>query len=197
MTFSITDSNCDTVLAILDQCRGNLLAFGDDYQTSLNPTVTINSVQGQTYYIAVGGFPLDVGDYTLEIAQDASPAPANDLRQNAIAVAKDVLYSGTNIGASGSFYSLKSGNIQNDVWYAFTAAVSQTVTFSIESSDFDTVMILCNSSGQELASNDDAEIAGYGQRSAVTMSVVAGNTYYIAVGGLNGLTGNFTFKIGN
>ena len=163
VVFSITDSNSDLVLVVLDQCRGNVLAFSDDYITSLNPQITISAAMGQTYYVAVGGFPQETGEYTLEVVQDATSAPANDLQTNAIVVTKDIPYSGTNTGASGSTYSLRSGNIQNDVWYAFTASVSQTLTFHIPSSDFDTVLVVRDSSGHEITSNDDAEITGYGQ----------------------------------
>jgi hypothetical protein len=69
-TVVIAVSSCDfdAALCVQDQCRGTVVAFNDDYLGSLEPSIEMSVVSGNTYYIAVGGFYGAQGNYTLGIA---------------------------------------------------------------------------------------------------------------------------------
>ncbi|MDX6370445.1 MAG: kumamolisin, partial [Gaiellaceae bacterium] len=77
------------------------------------------------------------------------------------------------------------------VWYAWTAPKGATYTFETTLSSFDTLLAVYTGSSLALlnlvASNDDA---GTSTGSSVTFSAVANTTYYFAVDGYDGATGN-------
>jgi LPXTG-motif cell wall-anchored protein len=75
----------------------------------------------------------------------------------------------------------------NAAWFVLTPATSGTLTLSTFDSNYDTVLWLMDSTGTQLARDDDA-FNGPPWTSQLSHSVTAGQTYLVAVGGyrLNG-----------
>ena len=67
VVIDVTNCDFDAALCVQDQCRGNVLAFNDDYLGELKPLIEMSVVSGNTYRIAVGGFYGAQGNYTLSI----------------------------------------------------------------------------------------------------------------------------------
>jgi hypothetical protein len=90
--------------------------------------------------------------------------------------------------------------IDSDIWYRYTPSCTSIATFSLCSSGYDTKMAIyaggnCPTSSSAVACNDDACGPGQGLQSQTTLSVVAGNTYLIRIGGYQGATGSGMLSI--
>ena len=98
----------------------------------------------------------------------------------------------TNAGATSSPSS--NCGMSKDVWYAFTASQSGTHTFTtVNNAAFDTVIsVFDGCGGNLLGCNDDT--FGTAQ-SSVGLSLTAGQTVYVEVGGWAGSAGNFNLNI--
>ena len=127
--------------------------------------------------------------------------PANDLCGDAQAVGEGV-FALDNTGATLDGPTDCDPNMDTDVWFAYTATTSGTATIetcgSAGSLD-DTVLIVydggtCPPSPTCLASDDDG-CTTPNFSSTVSVTVTAGNTYLIQVGGWNGATGNSDLSI--
>jgi hypothetical protein len=90
----------------------------------------------------------------------------------------------------------------HDVWFAWTAAATQSVRVSLCSGTMtDTVLAVypgttCPAAGTQLACNDDA----CGEQSQLYLSAVSGNTYLIQIGAWNSaatFTGTFSIQPGS
>lgn len=79
------------------------------------------------------------------------------------------------------------------IWFVWTAPLDSSMTFDTQGSDFDTLLAVYtwpNFSGplNEVSGNDDASPDV--TTSSVTFNALTGETYYIAVDGFKGLSGN-------
>lgn len=99
--------------------------------------------------------------------------------------------------ATGGFTN-NYGNAANDVWYKFTisSSASNTVLVSLCGSSFDTYLHVLNSSGTEIASNDDG---GPGcsttLQSSVSLASLAAGTYYVDAEGYGSNSGTVDFSL--
>lgn len=121
---SITVSLCngsdyDTALSVINGCPGSEVACNDDY-CGLQSQVTVNVYAGNTYYICVGGFSSNEGNYVLDVTSNGPPPPApdNDLCENATVVnTYPITLDGSTIGATADC----PGSLNwNGVWYKLT-----------------------------------------------------------------------------
>ena len=127
--------------------------------------------------------------------------PANDLCGDAQAVGEGV-FAFDNSGAFLDGPTACDGNMDTDVWFAYTASASGTATIETcgtAGSLDDSVLIVydggtCPPSPTCLASDDDG-CTSPNFSSTVTVPVVGGNTYLIQVGGWNGAMGNSDLSI--
>ena len=205
--FDTTGSDFDTVLAVFTTTNGlcdpNIayLAENDDVTSGVQLTsqVTFSAVAGTTYYISVNGnadtgSPFDTGNYMLNWSEQG--APANDYFTNAFVIGG---YSGStngiNVGATMEnceptfIMGDDLADIDNSVWFAWTAPAGGTAEFDTIGSSFNTVLAvytttngLCDPNLTYIAGNDDIT-AGVQTNSQVTFSAAAGATYYISVNG--------------
>ncbi len=80
------------------------------------------------------------------------------------------------------------------VWFAWTAPASGSFTFTTQGSSFDTLLAVYQGGSVQslttVASNNDDGTAG--GASSVTVSATAGQTYWVAVDGNGGSSGNIT-----
>jgi hypothetical protein len=207
--------NFDTVMAAWSGSCGclNEVACNDDF-CSLRSKVQFNVVQGQTYYISIGGFDGDAGSFVLDIqCAPVNPPPvipANDLCSNATGIAENVMVTSTNVNATSGGGACpgdplgQCSLVANDVWYAFVPSCTTLyeARTCVGSTNFDTVVTVWDGSGGcgslvEVGCNDDAGCPTPGQSlSSITQFYAqAGNLYYVSVGGFLGGTGTFDLLV--
>ena len=199
-TVDLCGSSFDTRLAIWDACGGSVLLCNDNSnfcgggstQSYLSGVVSA----GTTYYIQVGGrnSVIGTGDITITFA----PTASNGDCANAIPIGEVTNYpfSTTTATASGEHPSCGGGQNPVDIWFAYTALTSGIATFDLCGSAYDTRLAIWDAcGGTALECNDDNGPACNGFQSSIEMTVSAGNTYYIQVGGYNSETGNGDISI--
>jgi len=190
-----------------------------------NPNQLPRSAQGTTNWIAPVDLAEGINYVTIWAFDNAEnrsierqiavvyrlPLSANDLFANRI-----LLESATDIGLSRTDNSdaatrefrepAHAGNPGGkSVWYEFRPPDSGVLFLTTLGSSFDTLLAVYTSTNlvqprvttlQELASNDD--VAGAGNHSEAIITVAAGEIYYIAVDGFDGVSGtvklNYTFN---
>jgi hypothetical protein len=196
-------SDFDSVVAVyggstLSGIYATRLANDDD---GCGPTayaaVTYLRVQaGTTYRIALTGWTFsDSGNYQLvaEMLGDPGPPPANDAPGAAATLSgASVTATGTNAGATSGWNEWPPGATQA-VWWRWVSPVSGQVRVDTCDSDFSTVL--------GVREGQDGQVAGdwadnrCDDRGAVIVNAVAGQEYWIAVGGDRGASGSISLSI--
>ncbi len=211
-SFDTLGSNFDTLLAVYvvnDQgtsdARLTEVASNDDVDGGNGASrVEFFAESGRNFYIAVDGYNGASGDITINWAR-VPVRPANDDFSNATLLPSGAgRESGSNVNATSQL-SLK-GALEPDhdlkpaaksVWYRWVPNYTDKVTFSTHGSQFDTVLAaytLVNRFTSDEAlnrvrfgSNDDF---GGGRTSQITFDAVADESYFIAVDGYQGASGD-------
>jgi hypothetical protein len=196
-------SGYDSVLSVHTGCPGtaaNSIGCNDDFcgfQSSLEVPV----VSGHQYRIRVSGYNGSAGTFTL----NTGFAPANDPCSGAIAVGNGSTPF-TTVGANtdgptepNCSFCCGDPQVNQDVWYSYTATCTGTVTVSTCDANYDSKIAAylggCPASaGTAIACNDDA-CGGTGLASRMTFAAVQGQQYTIRVGGYSGNTGSGTLTI--
>ena len=102
---------------------------------------------------------------------------------------------GATVEAGEARHAGRSGGAS--VWWAWTAPAAGTAEFSTLGSSFDTLLAVYSLSGgvrTEVAANDDIDFDGGVYQSAVAFEAQAGRTYYVAVDGYDGATGDVVLR---
>jgi|CXWL01.1.fsa_nt_gi hypothetical protein len=97
-----------------------------------------------------------------------------------------------------------SSNLSPSVWYKYVATRTGPLDINTCGSGFDTVLSVYDTNscpsgtGTQIACNDDAPAGSPcgGTRSALSVSVVAGETYYIRLSGYNDAAGEYVLNVG-
>jgi len=128
-------------------------------------------------------------------ALPALAQPANDSCSNATPMGNASI-SGTTTGSTNDFVgTCGSSTSTGDVWYAYTATASGSVTAATcAGANYDTVISVHTAcgSGNAIVCNDD----NCGLQSSVDFSATAGVVYLVRVSGFNGAFGDFTLTVG-
>lgn len=137
----------------------------------------------------------------LSIGGIASAQPANNFFTNAqVLINVSGAVSGSNIGADKETGepTIAGNDGGASVWYRWTAPANVTITFQTLGSDFDTLLGVYTGNRVDaltlVGDNDDANNSTV--TSAVTFNAAAGTTYFIAVDGFGGSTGNIHLSWG-
>ncbi|HEY3325340.1 MAG TPA: S8 family serine peptidase [Planctomycetota bacterium] len=152
--------------------------------------VLVNS--GTTYYIAVDGVGAATGSIVLSLAFP----PVNDDFGAATEISSFDTQSGSNENASKEpGEPLHAGNFGGkSLWWKWTPAASTHIAISTLDSSFDTVLAVYTGTTfadlVEVASNNDEDSFYSISTSRVEFDAVAGTTYYIAVDGFDGASGD-------
>lgn len=131
------------------------------------------------------------------------PGPANDNCANATAISGDVNIGFNTTGATTdgpdepaacTFFGYS--NVGADIWYCWTSQCDGTVVISLCGSTYDTKLAVyagcqCPTAASAIACNDDS----CGLQSSLNLSVSAGETYLIRIGGYQSATGSGTLSI--
>jgi hypothetical protein len=190
----------DTTLAIYDECGGTELACDDDSDPN-GLRSRINGfpvVAGEDYFIRAASWDTEPGGAgVLTITENTAPAAPGDVCSTALAinaasspVSFDTSASGFNPNAAATcgFGTAAS----NDIFYAYTAALTGQTTLSFCGSGYDTVVqVLDGCGGAVIVCNDDF----CALQSQVSFLTTAGATYIVQVDGYNGANGAGSFTI--
>jgi len=189
--FNTDGSNYDTVLYALDSATcGRELQCNDDTR-GLQSEVILNLAAGEAVVLAVGGFSGSQGDIRLNVE---TPTCALGHCQFTDLGARSPL---TVIGSTTNACNVYSGGCGNEVGdevvFLFSAPRTARYTFDTVGSDFDTVLYAMDSRtcGPALVCNDDT----IGVQSEITLSMTAGESRLLVVGGYNGQEGRFVLNV--
>jgi hypothetical protein len=196
-TLSTSGSAFDTLVAVYQGTSVGALSAVASNDNSASG-VTTSSVSfpvtlGSVYRIAVDGKSGASGSITLR-GSVTVPGPSNDTFANAVSLSGNTFtVSGSNVGATSELSEPRHAGQRGgkSVWWSWTAPSSGTLTVATTSSTFDTLLGVYTGSVvgslARVGSNDDESRSL--RTSRVTISVVAGTIYRIAVDGYGGVQG--------
>jgi C1A family cysteine protease len=199
-TVSTEGSDFNTILAVYTGTAINALkqiANDSDSGSNLTSRLSFAMQAGTAYQIAVDSVA-QTGNIVLSVQfQAAATTVANDNFESAfILTATNDFATGRNFTASAQPGEPNHAGAlaSRSVWWSWTAPASGEATVSTEGSDFDTVLAVYTSSNPPrlggLSGIANADEGGSNGASVATFSAVQGTTYYIAVDGYRGKTGN-------
>lgn len=144
--------------------NGTALAQDDDGGGGKNSRLSVTLPNDGTYTILANSYdPGEMGAYNLELATTSSSQPQVHL----LLQTEGVLDQNSPTLQDGSFYAE----------HTFEGTAGQSVTISLNSSDFDPYLMLIGPDNQVLAENDDA--ASNTLNSALTVTLPTSGTYRI------------------
>jgi len=201
-------TNADTRIALFSACGGSQLGCNDDASgigLASRITMACGSLNiGQTYYIQAGGWAGVTGSFTIRVTSDAL---TNDLCSGAIPVPvmNESFLVNTSASCQNGINPVCGGTQIQDSWYRFVySAGPLTISTSGPGTLTDTRLAVYTACGNTLIACDDDD--GPGTYSTIQFGCTPGNglnganeatvltpgqTYYLQVGGANGLTGSF------
>lgn len=182
-TTAIAGQNPDTFLNLRDG-TGAVMASDDDGGDGTYSVIRFTATSSGTFYVDAGTYADDsTGRYSLSMT--AVPPAGSDLLPATTAT------TGT-LAVTGSVAGQIDASGDHD-WYAITLTAGETYLFrtgaTTPNGTVDTTLTLRDSSGAELATNDDS---GAGTYSAVRFTATTSGTYYLDVGAFESDTGEFT-----
>jgi uncharacterized protein (TIGR03437 family) len=126
------------------------------------------------------------------------PECSNDFCEGATPLCPGTVSGSTAVAGNDGSASCGISGTSPDMWYAYTAHETGLATINTCSSPYDTVLSVhtgCpGTSANEIACNDDDDDCANFD-SAVTVNVVAGETYLVRVSGWNGDAGDFFLNL--
>jgi hypothetical protein len=193
-TLSTAGSGFDTVLAVYQGSSVGALtavASNDDSASGgITSLLSFPVTSGAVYRIAVDGKSGASGAITVK-GSVAVPGPANDAFSSATTVTgTSFSVTGTNTEATIEVGEPKHAGQTGgrSAWWTWTAPSSGTLTVTTQGSTFDTLLGIYTGSALQslmrIGSNDDESASV--KTSRVTITVVAGTVYRIAVDGYRG-----------
>lgn len=201
---STAGSDFDTLLGVYTwsstSSLQNLAAVAsndDDPAAPPASRVKFNATLNTTYFIAVDGRDGFAGNVLLSISEFTSESIVpNDKFANAEPILVNSTNTAKNVGATReAFEPAHAGNNGGaSVWWFTRMAQSGTIEISTEGSDFDTLLAVYTGGSTSpigltpVASNDDASASLISSK--VTFQASPFVSYYIAVDGYNGASGN-------
>ena len=175
-----------------------LIASDDDSQGTLNSLVSFNVTAGQPYYLRAAAFGTSIGAYILTLSYGGAipPDPAGHTFAAALPITLGPSGYGSQIGVISS-----AGDAD---LYSFLAPYTGTITirqdapsagtladkYSPSKSILDSLLTVFDGTQTQIAQDDD-DIADNSLNSIVTVSIVAGQTYYVGAAGYGTSTGRY------
>ncbi len=194
LQFDLCGSSYDTGLTLYSgTCAAPIEIVCNDDFCGLQSGVTATGVSvGDQFLIRIAGFNGATGFGTLNVAAIIPPpGTSNDTCATAVTLTAGtaVAYDTTTAIDEGLIPFACGGTTAPDIWYSYTAANGNSLTFETCGSSYDTAIEVydgnCNALNL-IECNDDS----CGLQSSITVGTpVSGSTYYMRVGGWNGSTG--------
>jgi serine protease Do len=169
VVIEMSSSEIDPYLILLDP-NGQDIVQDDDSGGGVNSRIVARLPESGTYTIFANSYgPGELGSYTLELNTDGRNG---DLSSNQ---GTDWILQEDGVLGPGAFVLPEDGSYYREHYFRGTAG--QTVTISMQSSDFDTYLLVFDPNGQLLAQNDDANPNTL--NSSVTVTLPSTGTYLI------------------
>ncbi len=189
----------DTVLAVYTGSDVGALTRVTDNDDScgVGSIVTFTATAGTTYYISVSPFdtlPTTAGSFTLSLA--VLTPPPNDAFASATRLGGPQRVRGSNVVATaelGEPAHFTGGG--HSVWFRHRATRTQTLTLDTIGSSFDTVLAVYRGDLGRLSRIARDDDGGPGLTSRIRLRVRRGSTYFIALDGTEGESGDFQFGL--
>ena len=171
------DGAADPVLKVFN-ADGEQVAVNDDKDLEageLDAFLTFTPETGGVYYLSAGAHPGagTAGHYRLTLSDDDDAQPGTP----------------HTITVGGTFHGTLSDKFDTDwIRTELAAGQSYTVTLAGTGADAatDTVLRVLNAAGEEVAVNDDADLAGGRLDSLLTFTPATAGVYYISAGAWTG-----------
>ncbi len=187
-TITTLNSSFDTTLAVYTGSSVDSLTeiASNDDALGRNSSVTFRAHPNTVYQIAVDGFDGAQGSIVLNWSLGAL-LPNDDFVTGQVLTGATGSVTGTNVGASRELGEPNHGGVSQgvSVWYNWQAPNSGKITFTTETTTFNTLLAVYTGSSvdnlQQVAENH------IGCTSSVTFDAVSGTTYHIVVDGIGGL----------
>ncbi len=190
----------DTILAVYTGAGVAALTpvASNDDSCGTGSEVTFTATAGTPYFISVSPFDMlpegsDAG-FTLNVA--ALTAPGNDAFADALRLGGPRRVRGSNVVATSELGEpVHAAGGGHSVWFRHRATSTQTLTLDTLGSNFDTVLAVYQGNFGQLrrvAADDDG---GPGLTSRIRLRVRRGQTYFIALDGADGSTGDWEFGL--
>ncbi len=204
VTLSTAGSSFDTLLGVYTGTNVGTLVPVDDNDDSSAATfssqVRFGATAGSTYQFAVDGFLGASGSVRLALALiPGNPGPVNDnLAQSIILNGRTVTTTGSNVAGTSEVGEPDHAGERGgrSVWWQWTAPDNGILTVSTAGSSFDTLLGLYTGLTvdqlNEVASNDDN---GSAVTSRISIPVIPGTTYWIAVDGFHKADGTISLSL--
>ncbi|MEL6393243.1 MAG: PPC domain-containing protein, partial [Bacteroidota bacterium] len=194
LTADTEGSDFDTELGLYD-AAGTLLAVDDDGGTGLLSLVSTNAgfEQGDTFYVAVGGFNT-IFDDDFVIIPGSSNGTAT-VNFEVVCTDVPVVEETVTIDCLNELTAQATGEIDSDLaWFAvnFQGYGTGDLVVNTEGSTNDTELGLYDSAGNLIDNDDDG---GTGLLSMVSAADLPAGTYYVVVGDFNTSFGSTGFSV--
>ncbi len=203
-TFTIDTfgSNFNTTLAVYTGNNPSALTpvTSNNDSGGLQSQVSFGVTAGQTYRIAVDGAGAATGAVTLNYSLQVAPGslPNDNFANRTVITGFPAMVLGTNIGATSEPNEPTHGDgaaPTASVWWTWTATAPGTVVLDTFGSDFDTTLAVYTGSTPSgltrVAENDDFN----GLQSRVTLDVLPGQVFAIAVDGYGAAEGSIQLSL--
>ncbi len=194
--FQTDGSDFNTVLAVYTGTPGSFteVACDNDSGESTRSRVDLTMTSGTTYYFMIGGTLNGGGNLVF----GALP-PTNDDFDDAITIGSIPFTDSQNTTAASAPFDDPAPScgvaIGRTVWYEWTPTTNQAVRMRTTGSNFDThISVWTGTRGalNQVACNDNAPNSAL---SSLLFQPVAGQTYYIMVGGTTDSGGQLIFEL--
>jgi len=155
----------------------------------------LDLTENQPYWISVGGAPGASGDLVFSLVDLASP-PDNDDWASASTIL-ELPYTDTidTTNATIGRYEDEPCGLSQTVWYAFTPDEDIAVRADTDGSDFDAGLILYTVGSSPFLQRLGCEPGASDGIDGLQLSLVGGQTYYFALAGRDGSSGNAIFNL--
>jgi len=186
-----SSTTLDTVMTVLQACGGPQIICLDD-SCGLQTRVNFSVIPGNMYLLRLAGFNGAVGSGSFTITRNPNSPPNDGCSAAALILPGLIPFDTTNATVDGTA-SCGTSNATPDVWFAYAATSTGTVTVeSCGLASYDTVLSTYSACGVPgFVCNDDA----CGQQSSISFAVVPGVTYLIRVSGFNGAVGAGSLRL--
>ena len=230
----------DTEIEVFDGVCGSLncIDSNDDQLGDFDPacdalangfnrasTLTVTTSVGTTYYLYVGGFSSEIGNFELSVTCVPSPTPpVNDAVCSALPLSygpngpySNVLATvgpGETVLPDDPTCNAQTGwcfdqDVENSVWFTFVAPASGNVTVSTDGGDYDSQLAAYDAAScQDIesgtatllaANDDDPDASGSGGTTLTSRLILCdltpGTTYYVLLDGWGGAEGETPIEL--
>ncbi len=198
--FTCDTTSYDSTIAVWDSCptSGGALITCNDDACSVQSAVSFQSRPGQQFLLAVGGYNGATGSGTIQISE--SPSLGEICAFPIVVTEGNVPFSTIGHDTNGPAepncnFCCNDPQIHGELWYAYLATGTGTLTVSSCDANYDSKMAAYAScptgDGQAIACADDE----CGVQARLVFPVVQGENYLIRVGGYGGWTGSGNLNI--